>query len=61
VFDEAGLAVELTPTDTASYGAPAPRPPFSVLDNLLTGLIGLEPLPEWQFSLKRLVSELGDG
>jgi dTDP-4-dehydrorhamnose reductase len=61
VFDEAGLAVELTPTDTASYGAPAPRPPFSVLDNLLTGLIGLEPLPEWQFSLKRLVAELGDG
>lgn len=59
VFNEAGLAVDLSPTDTASYGAPAPRPLYSVLDNRLARLTGLEPLPEWRASLKRLVAELG--
>ena len=58
VFDEAGVDVDLTPTDTASFGAPAPRPAFSVLDNRLARLVGLEPLPEWQASLRRLLDEL---
>lgn len=58
IFDEAGLTVDLTPTDTATFGAPAPRPAFSVLDNCMAGLTGLEPLPDWQTSLKRLVAEL---
>lgn len=58
-FAEAGLKVDLTPTDTASFGAPAPRPAFSVLDNCLSRLVGLEPLPDWHASLKRLVTELG--
>jgi dTDP-4-dehydrorhamnose reductase len=59
-FQEARLDVELTPTDTASFGAPAPRPAFSVLDNLMARMTGLDPLPEWQSSLPRLVGELGD-
>jgi dTDP-4-dehydrorhamnose reductase len=59
VFEEAGLDVNLSPTDTASYGAPAPRPLYSVLDNHLARLNGLEPLPDWRLSLKRLVAELG--
>jgi dTDP-4-dehydrorhamnose reductase len=57
-FEEAGLQVDLTPTDTASFGAPAPRPAFSVLDNRLARLTGLEPLPHWRDSLKRLIAEL---
>lgn len=58
-FDLAGLRVDLSPTDTASFAAPAPRPAFSVLDNLTARLVGLEPLPEWRTSLKRLLGELG--
>jgi dTDP-4-dehydrorhamnose reductase len=58
IFDEAGLQVDLSPTDTATFGAPAPRPAFSVLDNCMARLTGLEPLPPWQSSLKRLVAEL---
>jgi dTDP-4-dehydrorhamnose reductase len=58
VFDEAGLEVDLSPTDTASYGAPAPRPAYSVLDNTKARLTGLDPLPDWQASLKRLVAAL---
>lgn len=57
-FTEAGLDVDLSPTDTASFGAPAPRPAFSVLDNRLARLSGIAPLPEWQTSLKRLLTEL---
>jgi dTDP-4-dehydrorhamnose reductase len=58
IFGEAGLSVDVRPTDTATFGAPAPRPAFSVLDNQMARLIGLEPLPDWRTSLKRLVAEL---
>jgi dTDP-4-dehydrorhamnose reductase len=61
VFEEAGMRVTCTPIDTAAFGAPAPRPVFSVLDNLKARLIGLAPLPEWRASLKRLVADLGEG
>ncbi len=59
VFSEAGIAVDVSPTDTATFGAPAPRPSYSVLDNRLAGMVGLQPLPPWRTSLKRLVAELG--
>jgi dTDP-4-dehydrorhamnose reductase len=58
IFDQAGLPVELTPTDTASFGAPAPRPQYSVLDNLLTRQIGLPAMPPWEESLGRLLAEI---
>lgn len=58
VFEEAGLEVDCVPTDTAAFGAPAPRPAFSMLDNLKARLVGLEPLPEWRASLKRLIAEI---
>jgi dTDP-4-dehydrorhamnose reductase len=57
-FEEAGLPVDLTPIDTAGFGAPAPRPAYSVLDNRFARLAGLEPLADWRESLKRLVAEL---
>jgi dTDP-4-dehydrorhamnose reductase len=57
-FEEAGLDVEVSPTDTASYAAPAPRPAYSVLDNLMARLTGLPPLPHWRDSLRTLVAEL---
>jgi dTDP-4-dehydrorhamnose reductase len=58
IFTEAGLDVDVSPIDTATFGAPAPRPAFSVLDNTMARLTGLDPLPDWQASLKRLVAEL---
>lgn len=59
VFEEAGVDVELSPTDTATFGSPAPRPAYGVLDNRLARLTGLPPLPEWRTSLRRLIAELG--
>jgi dTDP-4-dehydrorhamnose reductase len=58
IFCEVGLDVTCTPIETAAFGAPAPRPAFSVLDNLKARLIDLKPLPEWRASLKRLIAEL---
>jgi dTDP-4-dehydrorhamnose reductase len=60
VFDEAGVEVDLSPTDTATFGAPAPRPPFGVLENRMAGLAGLAPLPEWRPSLRRLLEQIGE-
>lgn len=61
IFEDAGLSVELAPTDTASFGAPAPRPAFSVLDNRMAGLVGLPPLPHWRDSLRTLLTRLRRG
>lgn len=60
VFDEVGLAVDVSPTDAVTWGAPAPRPRYSVLDNHLARLLGLEPLPPWRASLRRLLAELDE-
>ena len=60
IYAEAGLDVDVTPIDTATFGAPAPRPAFSVLDGRLARLIGIPPLPPWEDSLRRLVKELGE-
>jgi len=60
-FEEAGLDVDLTPIDTAAFGAPAPRPANSALENLTARLVGLPPLPPWRQSLTRLVAELEGG
>jgi dTDP-4-dehydrorhamnose reductase len=57
-FEIAGLDVDLTPTDSASFGAPAPRPAYSVLDNLMPRLTGQRPLPAWRDSLGRLIADL---
>lgn len=60
IFAEASLDVDVSPTDAASWGAPAPRPPYSVLDNHLARLLGLDPLPHWRDSLPRLLAELDE-
>lgn len=60
IFAETGIDVDLSPTDATTWGAPAPRPPYSVLDNHLARLTGLEPLPPWRDSLRRLLADLGE-
>jgi dTDP-4-dehydrorhamnose reductase len=52
IFRQAGLAVSLEPISTAQYGAPAPRPGYSVLDTgKYHALPGAPPMPGWQEAL----------
>jgi dTDP-4-dehydrorhamnose reductase len=48
------------PVTTTELGTayPAPRPAYSVLDNMALRLSGLPALPDWQESLNRLVGVL---
>ena len=49
---------KVRPITTADYGAPAPRPANSVLDNLVLRSLGIDLLPPWQESLERTIKEL---
>jgi dTDP-4-dehydrorhamnose reductase len=46
------------PIGTADRNDPAPRPAYSVLDNMALRLSGLPALPDWQDGLARLVPVL---
>ena len=46
------------PIRTSDRDDPAPRPAYSVLDNMALRLSGLPALPEWQDALSRLVPAL---
>ena len=52
-YDMAGLDVTCEPVDTATFGAPAPRPANSMLDNRMAALAGLPALPHWRDALGR--------
>ena len=49
---------KIRPITTADYGAPAPRPANSVLDNVVLRSLGIELLPPWQDALERTLKEL---
>jgi dTDP-4-dehydrorhamnose reductase len=47
----AHLSAEVQPVSTAEYGAKAPRPRYSVLDNSKLHAAGIAPLSEWRARL----------
>ena len=52
LFRQAGLKVEVEPITTSEYGAPAPRPSYSVLDTgKYHALPGRPAMPAWQDAL----------
>jgi dTDP-4-dehydrorhamnose reductase len=51
IMAAAGLRARVEPTSTAEYGAPAPRPAYSVLDNAAWRALGEPPLPAWETGL----------
>jgi dTDP-4-dehydrorhamnose reductase len=61
VLDAAGADIERVLPITAAEldpPRPAPRPAYSVLDNMALRLSGLPALPDWQDGLARLVAAL---
>jgi dTDP-4-dehydrorhamnose reductase len=57
VVEEASIDVEFTPTTAQEWGAPAPRPPYSVLDCSESERILGHPMPAWRASLVTYLSE----
>ena len=54
VFEELGLDPErVTPTTSAAFPRPAPRPAYSVLSHDMWPAAGLPPLPDWRDALRR--------
>jgi dTDP-4-dehydrorhamnose reductase len=51
IFQQAQMPVSLKPITTAQYGAPAPRPAYSVLATDKYRSLGGPPLPTWQQAL----------
>jgi dTDP-4-dehydrorhamnose reductase len=52
VFSESGLDPErITPTDSASFVRPAPRPAYSVLGHDAWARTGLAPMRDWREAL----------
>ncbi len=63
IFRLAGVAADLQPTDSASFGAKARRPPYSVLDNARMRRFGIPEFRPWQdaladYMLRRKISSV---
>lgn len=55
IFEEAGLACRVVPISTGEYGAPAPRPAYSVLRSERPGA---PRLPHWREGLRDCLARL---
>jgi dTDP-4-dehydrorhamnose reductase len=55
IFEEAGLACRIVPISTEEFGAPAPRPAYSVLRSERAGA---PRLPHWREGLRECLARL---
>ena len=49
------MEVQITPVSGSRWGAPAPRPSYSVLENRRLRLLGLDDLPRWDEDLENFL------
>lgn len=56
---QAGLSCAVRPTTTEAYGAPAPRPTFSYLEDERWRALGFASLPPWPEALHAYLAEKG--
>jgi dTDP-4-dehydrorhamnose reductase len=61
ILEDVGISATLEPTTTEEWGAPAPRPRYSVLSNSRWRQLGMTPLPAWERGLLRYVSSQREG
>lgn len=57
IFRQAGIHITLRPITTAEYGAPAPRPAYSVLDTTAYHDLGGPAMPDWKTALGQYMAE----
>lgn len=58
IFEEAGISIRVNPIKTEEYNRPAPRPKYSVLDNLSIRCHGFQELRHWREALKEFIADL---
>lgn len=56
IFDLAGVAADLSPTTAAAYGAAAPRPDYSILDNARLEAAGAPRPRHWRAALEEYIA-----
>jgi dTDP-4-dehydrorhamnose reductase len=61
IFQLAGVSANLTPITSAEYGAPAPRPAYSVLEGAAVRALGLQVLRPWRDALANYLVERRPG
>lgn len=59
IFRQAGMDVQVTPVDSAAFGAKAKRPSNSRMSKEKLSDNGFERLPSWQDALGRYLKEIG--
>lgn len=59
IFDLCGLRADMAPTTSEAFGAPARRPPNSVLLNTRLAALGLPPLRPWVEALRHYLGVKG--
>ncbi|MBQ0027102.1 MAG: dTDP-4-dehydrorhamnose reductase [Lachnospiraceae bacterium] len=59
IFRIAGKDTKVIPTSTAAYGAPAPRPLHSILENYMLKMVGGYTFADWHDALEVYMKELG--
>jgi dTDP-4-dehydrorhamnose reductase len=52
IFEVKGVAIKVNPITSEQLSRPAPRPKFSVLDNFMLKLIGLNSFRSWEEALE---------
>jgi len=57
IFEQAELKVSVVPITSREFGAPAPRPAYSVLANAACARLGLAPPRPWQEALAAYLAE----
>jgi dTDP-4-dehydrorhamnose reductase len=57
IFRIAGMKVAVRPITTAEYGAPAPRPSYSVLNTSAYHRLGGPAMPDWKAALAEYFAE----
>ncbi|MBN2476232.1 MAG: dTDP-4-dehydrorhamnose reductase [Pirellulales bacterium] len=57
IFRQADMELSLQPITTVEYGAPAARPPYSVLDTTKYHALGGPPMPDWKAALAEYIQQ----
>lgn len=60
IFEELGLDADLSPVLQADWGAAAPRPSYSSLDNMMLRQLGLDGFVGWREDLSAFLADHGE-